>query len=83
VEAITQEFIAVTVVMTGKLSNRSMKPTKVTLTPRIFGDEDRECYYVTTDYGPSDDDHPEIGLRTRDRSKKLSVRLRPRLSSRR
>ena len=25
-------------------------------TPRAFADEDRECYYVTTDYGSSEDE---------------------------
>jgi hypothetical protein len=25
-------------------------------TPRAFADRDRECYYVTTDYGSSDDE---------------------------
>jgi hypothetical protein len=41
-EELAQGFTAVTLVMVDK--------------PRAFADEDRECYYVTTDYGSSEDE---------------------------
>jgi hypothetical protein len=32
------------------------EPLERPKTPRVFTDRDRECYYVTTDYGSSDDE---------------------------
>ncbi len=50
---LTQGFTAVTLVVTDRPPDQPMERPK---TPRAFGDEDRECYYVTTDYGSSDDE---------------------------
>jgi hypothetical protein len=53
VEELAQGFTAVTLVMADKPPDQPMERPK---TPRAFADDDRECYYVTTDYGSSDDE---------------------------
>ncbi len=52
-EELAQGFTAVTLVITDKPPDQLLEHPK---TPRPFADEDRECYYVTTDYGSSDDE---------------------------
>jgi hypothetical protein len=52
-EELAQGFTAVTLVITDKPPDQLLERPK---TPRAFSDEDRECYYVTTDYGSSDDE---------------------------
>jgi hypothetical protein len=51
-EELAQGFTAVTLVMVDKPPDQPLERPK---TPRAFADKDRECYYVTTDYGSSDD----------------------------
>jgi hypothetical protein len=53
VEELAQGFTAVTLVVTDKAPDQPIERPK---TPRAFADEDRECSYVTTDYGSSDDE---------------------------
>jgi hypothetical protein len=53
VEELAQGFTAVTLVVVDKPPDQPMERPKM---PRAFADEDRECYYVTTDYGSSDDE---------------------------
>jgi hypothetical protein len=43
----------VTLVMVDKPPDERLERPK---TPRAFADKDRECYYVTTDYGSSGDE---------------------------
>jgi hypothetical protein len=52
-EELAQGFTAVTLVMVDKPPDQPLERPK---TPRAFADKDRECYYVTTDYGSSDDE---------------------------
>ncbi len=52
-EELAQGFTAVTLVVEDKPPDPPMKRPK---TLRAFADEDRECYYVTTDYGSSGDE---------------------------
>jgi hypothetical protein len=52
-EELAQGFTAVTLVMVDKPPDQPMERPKM---PRAFADKDRECYYVTTDYGSSDDE---------------------------
>jgi hypothetical protein len=52
-EELAQGFTAVTLVMVDKPPDELLERPK---TPRAFADEDRECYYVTTDYGSSEDE---------------------------
>jgi hypothetical protein len=51
-EELAQGFTAMTLVMVDKPPDQHMERPK---TPRAFADKDRECYYVTTEYGSSDD----------------------------
>jgi hypothetical protein len=51
-EELAQGFTAVTLVIDDKPPDQPLERPK---TPRAFADKDRECYYVTTDYGSSDD----------------------------
>ncbi len=53
VEELAQEFTAVTIEIVDKPPDEPLERPK---TPRAFADRDRECYYVTTDYGSSDDE---------------------------
>jgi hypothetical protein len=53
VEELAQGLTAVTLVMVDKPSDELVERPK---TPRAFADKDRECYYVTTDYGSSEDE---------------------------
>ncbi len=53
VEELAQEFTAVTLEIVDKPSDELLERPK---TPRAFADRDRECYYVTTDCGSSDDE---------------------------
>ncbi len=52
-EELAQGFTAVTLVMVDKPPDELLERPK---TPRAFDDKDRECYYVTTDYGSSEDE---------------------------
>jgi hypothetical protein len=52
-EELAQGFTAVTLVMVDKPPDQPLERPK---TPRAFADKDRECYYVTTDYGSSEDE---------------------------
>ncbi len=52
-EELAQGFTAVTLVMVDKPPDELLERPK---TPRAFTDRDRECYYVTTDYGSSEDE---------------------------
>ncbi len=63
-EELAQGFTAVTLVMVDKPPDEPLERPK---TPRPFADKDRECYYVTTDYGSSEDERngakpPEHGM---------------------
>jgi hypothetical protein len=51
-EELAQGFTAVTLVIVNRPPDQLMERPK---TPRAFADKERECYYVTTDYGSSDD----------------------------
>ncbi len=53
VEELAQGFTAVTLVVVDKPPDELLERPK---TPRAFTDRDRECYYVTTDYGSSEDE---------------------------
>jgi hypothetical protein len=53
IEELAQGFTAVTLVMVDKPSDEPLERPK---TPRAFTDRDRKCYYVTTDYGSSEDE---------------------------
>ncbi len=53
VEELAQGFAAVTLEIVDKPPEELLERPK---TPRALTDRDRECYYVTTDYGPSDDE---------------------------
>jgi hypothetical protein len=53
VEELAQEFTAVTLEIVDKPPGELLERPK---TPRAFTDRDRECYYMTTDYGSSDDE---------------------------
>jgi hypothetical protein len=53
VEELAQGFTAVTLVMVDKPPDELLERPK---TPRAFTDRDRECYYVTMDYGSSEDE---------------------------
>jgi hypothetical protein len=52
-EELAQGFTAVTLVVIDKPPD---EPLECPRTPHAFADEDRECYYVTTDYGSSEDE---------------------------
>ncbi len=52
VEELAQGF-RVTLEIVDKPSDDPLERPK---TPRAFADRDRECYYVTTDYGSSDNE---------------------------
>jgi hypothetical protein len=52
-EELAHGFTAVTLVMVDKPPDELLERPK---TPRAFADENRECYYVTTDYGSSEDE---------------------------
>ncbi len=52
-EELAQGFTAVTLVMVDKPPDELLERPK---TPRAFADKDCECYYVTTDYGSSEDE---------------------------
>jgi hypothetical protein len=52
-EELAQGFTAVTLVMVDRPPDELLERPK---TPRAFADEDRECYYVTTDYGSSEEE---------------------------
>jgi hypothetical protein len=52
-EELAQGFTAVTLVMVDRPPDELLERPK---TPRTFADEDRECYYVTMDYGSSEDE---------------------------
>jgi hypothetical protein len=52
-EELAQGFTAVSLVIVDKPPDQPLERPK---TPRAFADRDRECYYVTTDYGSSDDE---------------------------
>ncbi len=52
-EELAQKFTAVTLEIVDKPPDELLERPK---TPRAFADRDRECYYVTTDYGSSDDE---------------------------
>ncbi len=53
VEELAQGFTAVTLEIVDKPPDGLLERPK---TPRAFTDRDRECYYVTTDYGSSEDE---------------------------
>ncbi len=53
IEELAQGFTAMTLVMVDKPPDEPLERPK---TPRAFADRDRECYYVTTDYGSSEDE---------------------------
>jgi hypothetical protein len=53
VEELAQGFTAVTLEIVDKPPDELLERPK---TPRAFTDRDRECYYVTTDNGSSDDE---------------------------
>jgi hypothetical protein len=64
VEELAQGFTAVTLEIVDKPPDELLVRPK---TPRAFTDRDRECYYVTTDCGSSDDERngakpPEPGI---------------------
>jgi hypothetical protein len=75
VEAVTQGFTAVTVGATDKPPDQ---PTK-SQTPRTFNDEDCKCYYVTTDYGSSDDEQKGGKPPSRKCYRVLKMRQQPHL----
>jgi hypothetical protein len=53
IEELAEGFTAVTMVTVDKPPEDPLERPK---TPRAFSDRDRECYYVTTDYGSSEDE---------------------------